>query len=174
MENIPLVSVSVVVGFITAYLFFKLTSRGDFQIKGAKGEEGEYKNQEKPEQKSTLKNQEEMKMVILVRTDINMGKGKAAAQCCHAVLAAYKRAVEKCPDVVRRWESLGQPKVTLKIDSENEMINLQRQARECGLVAEAIQDAGRTQLQPGTRTVCAIGPGPCKMIDLITGHLKLY
>ena len=33
---------------------------------------------------------EEMKMVLVVRQDLKMGKGKAAAQCCHATLAAYK------------------------------------------------------------------------------------
>ena len=47
-------------------------------------------------------------------------------------------------------------------------------ARSAGLVAESIRDAGRTQVAAGTRTVCAIGPAPAKLIDSITGHLKLY
>jgi PTH2 family peptidyl-tRNA hydrolase len=47
-------------------------------------------------------------------------------------------------------------------------------ARTAGLVAESIRDAGRTQIASGTRTVCAIGPAPSTLIDLITGHLKLY
>ena len=47
-------------------------------------------------------------------------------------------------------------------------------ARLAGLVAESIRDAGRTQVIAGTRTVCAIGPAPVKLIDTITGHLKLY
>jgi len=49
-----------------------------------------------------------------------------------------------------------------------------KRAREAGIVAESIKDAGRTQIMSGTRTVCAIGPAPAKLIDLITGHLKLY
>lgn len=114
------------------------------------------------------------KMVILVRTDLNMTKGKAAAQCCHACLAAYKRALHKSPTLVSSWESAGQPKVTLKTDSQQQLEELQKRAREAGLVAEAIRDAGKTQLVPGTKTVCAIGPGPAKLINLITGHLKLY
>ena len=29
-----------------------------------------------------------MKQVMVVRTDIKMGKGKIAAQCCHAAIGA--------------------------------------------------------------------------------------
>ncbi|KAJ3278726.1 Peptidyl-tRNA hydrolase protein 2, mitochondrial, partial [Rhizoclosmatium sp. JEL0117] len=39
----------------------------------------------------------EWKMVLLVRTDLDMGKGKAAAQCCHATLAAYRKIETKDP-----------------------------------------------------------------------------
>ena len=38
---------------------------------------------------------EPMKMVLVVRTDLDMGKGKIAAQCGHATLAAYKIAVKR-------------------------------------------------------------------------------
>jgi PTH2 family peptidyl-tRNA hydrolase len=114
------------------------------------------------------------KLVILVRTDLNMTKGKAAAQCCHAVLETYKQATRNYPEMVQRWEDLGQPKITLKVESDAELAELVGKARKAGLAAQAIRDAGRTQLIPGTRTVAAIGPGPAKMIDIITGHLKLY
>ena len=51
----------------------------------------------------------------MVRQDLKMGKGKAAAQCCHATLAAYKQARRKCPEVLRVWECTGQPKITVKV-----------------------------------------------------------
>ena len=35
----------------------------------------------------------EMKMVLVVRSDLKMGKGKIGAQCGHAVLGAYKKMV---------------------------------------------------------------------------------
>ena len=50
--------------------------------------------------------------------DLKMGKGKAAAQCCHATLAAYKQARRKCPEVLRVWECTGQPKITVKVRSQ--------------------------------------------------------
>lgn len=38
-------------------------------------------------------------------------------------------------------------------------LELQKQARKSGLVAQSIMDAGRTQIAAGSRTVLAIGPG---------------
>ncbi|KAI9348315.1 peptidyl-tRNA hydrolase 2 [Zopfochytrium polystomum] len=116
----------------------------------------------------------EWKMVLVVRTDLEMGKGKVAAQCCHATLAAYNKMRERDPASVKRWERWGQAKITLKCNSEEEMLDLQQKARSAGLVAQSIQDAGRTQIAAGSRTVLAIGPGPKNVIDGVTGHLKLY
>lgn len=42
---------------------------------------------------------EEHKLVLVVRTDLGMGKGKIAAQCGHASLACYKRALKYTPKV---------------------------------------------------------------------------
>lgn len=41
------------------------------------------------------------------------------------------------------------------------------------VVAEVIADAGRTQIEPGSHTVLAVGPAPLSVINEITGHLKL-
>ena len=61
------------------------------------------------------------KMVLLIRTDLNMGKGKIAAQCCHATLAAYKEALVKSAKFLKQWEQEGQAKVTLKVESEQDL-----------------------------------------------------
>jgi peptidyl-tRNA hydrolase len=65
--------------------------------------------------------------------------------------------------VVKQWEWAGQPKVTLKCNSEEEILDLQAQARKLGLAAQSICDAGRTQLDAGSRTVLGIGPGKCRL-----------
>ena len=43
-----------------------------------------------------------MKQVMIVRTDLKMGKGKIAAQCCHGSIGSYKKA---SPEKIRKWES---------------------------------------------------------------------
>ncbi|KAJ3078505.1 hypothetical protein HK102_004461, partial [Quaeritorhiza haematococci] len=98
------------------------------------------------------------KMVLVIRTDLEMTKGKVAAQCSHATLANYKAMMKTDPQTLAIWERNGQTKVTLKIKSEEEMLALQEKARKMGLCARSIQDAGRTQIAAGSRTVLAVGP----------------
>jgi peptidyl-tRNA hydrolase, PTH2 family len=62
--------------------------------------------------------------------------------------------------------------VALQVKSEDEMLTLQAQAFSLGLAARVIQDAGRTQIASGTRTVLGI-LGPKGVVDQVTGHLKL-
>lgn len=62
--------------------------------------------------------------------------------------------------MLKRWERLGQAKVALKIDSEDDMLMLQAQAISLGLCAQVIHDAGRTQIASGSATVLGIGPAP--------------
>lgn len=54
------------------------------------------------------------KMVLIVRNELKMGKGKVAAQCAHAAVAAYKQA-RRQPNVLKSWENCGQTKITLKV-----------------------------------------------------------
>jgi PTH2 family peptidyl-tRNA hydrolase len=60
-------------------------------------------------------------MVLVVRNDLKMGKGKAAAQCSHATLGCYKKAL-KSPRLLSYWEDNGQPKVVLKCEEEKELL----------------------------------------------------
>ena len=88
--------------------------------------------------------------------------GKIAAQCGHATLACYKAFLRSDPNhpLLKRWEHLGQAKVALKVDSEDEMLMLQATAVSLGLCAKVIHDAGRTQIASGSATVLGIGPAP--------------
>ncbi|KAM5179660.1 peptidyl-tRNA hydrolase 2, mitochondrial [Mantella aurantiaca] len=116
----------------------------------------------------------EFKMVLVVRNDLKMGKGKVAAQCSHAAVSAYKQLLKRNPELLKQWEYCGQPKVVLKAPDEEAFVELLSQAKQLGLTVSLIQDAGRTQIAPGSRTVLGVGPGPCDLVDKVTGHLKLY
>lgn len=116
----------------------------------------------------------EFKMVLVVRNDLKMGKGKVAAQCSHAAVSAYKQVQRRNPELLKQWEYCGQPKVVVKAPDEDALIDLLGHAKQVGLPVSLIQDAGRTQIAPGSRTVLGIGPGPADLIDRVTGDLKLY
>ncbi|OMH78650.1 Peptidyl-tRNA hydrolase 2, mitochondrial [Zancudomyces culisetae] len=76
--------------------------------------------------------------------------------------------------MLKAWELTGQAKVTLKVDSEEEMMEMYKKAKKLGLTAEYICDAGRTQIAAGSKTVLGVGPYTADVIDQVTGHLKLY
>lgn len=111
-----------------------------------------------------------MKQAIVVRTDLGMGTGKLAAQVAHASLKAYENAG---PDARRGWTDGGQKKVVLKASGEAELRDLADQARRERLPHALISDAGHTQLEPGTVTALAVGPGEENLVDRVTGDLKL-
>lgn len=116
----------------------------------------------------------EYKLVLVVRNDLKMGKGKAAAQCAHAAVLAYKQSIKCNLQALTYWESHGQPKVVLKVDDEESLISIEREAKRVGLTTSMIRDAGRTQIACGSKTVLGVGPGPKDLVDQVTGHLKLY
>ena len=110
-------------------------------------------------------------MVLVVRTDLGMGKGKIAAQVAHAAVAAALQ--EQGTAVFVAWSRAGQPKVVLKIAGETELTQLCARAHAAGLPVQVVRDAGRTQIVVGTMTCCAIGPAYSDDVDRVTASLAL-
>ena len=54
------------------------------------------------------------------------------------------------------------------------MLALKEAAAKAGVCFYLVEDAGRTQIQPGSKTVLALGPAPVSVLDDIASHLKLY
>lgn len=52
-------------------------------------------------------------------------------------------------------------------------MDVQQAAKANKFVTCLIRDAGRTQIEPNTKTVLAIGPAASSELDPITRHLKL-
>jgi len=112
-----------------------------------------------------------VKLAVVVRSDLGMGRGKIAAQVAHAAVAAVLANLGR--DDFPAWLRDGQPKVVLKVTSAGELEDVVRQARTVGLPVELVNDAGRTQVSPGTLTCCAIGPAGSQRIDAVTAGLPL-
>ncbi len=110
------------------------------------------------------------KQAIILRTDLGMGKGKLVAQGSHASVDAFLKAP---PAVRAAWQESGCEKICLKAGSEKELATLFQKAKNAGLPASIIADAGHTQVEAGSKTAVAIGPAKESEIDAITGELKL-
>ncbi|XP_017083357.1 probable peptidyl-tRNA hydrolase 2 [Drosophila eugracilis] len=113
------------------------------------------------------------KMVLVVRNDLKMGKGKIAAQCGHGAVGAYQRAVVRTPKLLRAWENCGCAKIAVRVESEAELMAIKKAAERQQLNTCLIRDAGRTQIEANSKTVLAVGPAAAADIDRVTGHLKL-
>ncbi|KAF7732746.1 hypothetical protein EC973_000017 [Apophysomyces ossiformis] len=176
------VAVAAVVSLITGILIGKQCTAPKSIAKTPRRKEEEQSSSEDDEEsdldelpmgKLDASKYQDFKMVLVVRTDLGMTKGKIAAQCGHATLACYKAIKKSDPNILREWERSGQAKVALKIDSEEKLLELQALALSLNLTAQSIRDAGRTQIAAGSRTVLGIGPGPVELINEVSGHLKL-
>ncbi len=110
------------------------------------------------------------KQVILARTDLQLPKGKLAAQAAHAAVDAVLKSDSTD---VKTWCKQGMPKIVLKVKDEKELIMYFQKAKDMGLTSSLITDAGRTVVEPGTKTCAAIGPANEEEIDKITKLLPL-
>ncbi|MFX0103915.1 MAG: peptidyl-tRNA hydrolase Pth2 [Candidatus Hodarchaeota archaeon] len=116
---------------------------------------------------------EEYKQVILIRSDLKMGTGKKCAQSCHASVSASDLVRIQNKSVWKNWKNSGQKKVVLKIQSMDQLKEIVLQLEFNKLLYFIVNDAGLTQLPPGTTTAVGIGPALSREIDRVTGSLKL-
>lgn len=112
-----------------------------------------------------------MKMAIVVRRDLRMGKGKLAVQIAHAAVEAYRRAQKRNPEKVKKWLAEGGKKVAVWVDDLEQLLALHQKVAISK--SPLIRDAGLTQLPPGTITCFAIGPDEDEKVDRYTRGLKL-
>lgn len=136
------------------------------------------------------------KQMIVMRRDLKMRKGKIAAQaghaCVTAVLAALAReqrlgqvqadesGVTLCESTqpatpLSEWFSRGVAKVCVYVDSEEELLAIDRKAKEAGILSALICDNGLTEFhgQP-TYTCLAFEPALPEKVDPLTGALPLF
>jgi peptidyl-tRNA hydrolase, PTH2 family len=137
----------------------------------------------------------DIKQVIVVRNDLKMRKGKLASQVAHASLACIlnklRGVVKNDPYLeekftactflfeeqeyiwLRETDDSKFTKIVLKVESEEELLEIYNKAKEKGLNCSLIKDAGNTFFKEPTYTTLGIGPDYSEILEEITGHLKL-
>ncbi len=115
----------------------------------------------------------EYKVVVVIRGDLELSKGKMAAQVGHAAVSLALEAKSRRNRWFGPWWQEGQRKVVVRGQDMEELVSLKEKAARRGLPTVLITDAGLTEVPPGTTTCLGIGPGPEALIDEVTGHLKL-
>lgn len=110
------------------------------------------------------------KCVILVREDLDISCGKLIAQCGHGIAQTIKGSNKQ---MIREWMRNGEKIVALKVSSFERMEALKKKANKQKIFAKIIYDAGQTEVEPNTPTVCVIGPDLEEHIHMVTGNLQL-
>jgi len=129
-------------------------------------------------------NKYEYKQVLILRKDLEMRKGKMIAQGAHASLKAILGSVNmgqgncdpalKIHPYIEGWLMDRFAKIAVYVDSEEELLDIYKQAVNAELPCSLIEDAGFTEFNGvPTYTAVAVGPGPIDLIDTITKELKL-
>lgn len=118
------------------------------------------------------------KQVVIMRTDLNMRKGKMVAQGCHAAVLATLNMLSadlgEGNEEVNEWLGSGKTCICVGIESGARLLEIAEQARAAGIHVTLITDAGHTEFGGvPTLTCAAIGPASIDEIDKITGGLKL-
>ena len=116
---------------------------------------------------------DEYKMVIVVRADLKMSKGKTAAQVAHAAVNCALAAKKKDPKALDMWMLNAYPKIVLKVQTEAELFEIKAVADAQNIINSVIADAGRTEIAPGSITCLGLGPDEGSKIDKVTGGLSM-
>jgi len=137
-----------------------------------------------------------IKQVIVVRKDLNMRKGKIAVQACHGSLGVILDMLKRNPITYSNGHGVkrglyfpeivdeGTPlyewlegkftKITLYVNSEEEIFDLEKKCKLADIACAVITDSGLTEFHGVPTVTCvAIGPYWSEKIDEITGDLPL-
>lgn len=117
------------------------------------------------------------KMVIVMRKDLNMTKGKYVAQGSHAslgvVLDIQRNENQKHKEVLNKWLSESFVKVCVLVKSRDELHDIHKKAVEQGDAVKLITDKGLTMFDGQKTDTCLAILGYREDVDKLTGHLRL-
>jgi PTH2 family peptidyl-tRNA hydrolase len=136
--------------------------------------------------------EKEAKQIIVIRKDLNMRKGKMISQGAHASMAVFFNLIKSQNGVKQNDETSFSysfssdskaifnfinyrfKKITVYVNSLDEMLELEKKAKDAKLLSALITDAGLTEFNGvPTITALAIGPAFNEELDPITKDLPL-
>ena len=115
----------------------------------------------------------EHKMALVLRGELRLTAGKAAVQAAHAAVMLVQLQERHPSRAFSEWLREGQKKIALLVPTLAELEELERKARARGIPTVWVEDAGFTEVPPGTRTCLGLGPALSSELDPITGALDL-
>jgi peptidyl-tRNA hydrolase, PTH2 family len=113
------------------------------------------------------------KMVVVVRKELRLTAGKAAVQVAHAAVLLTRAAERRDPHSLEAWLEEGQMKIALAAPTLADLEALERAARARKIPTVWVEDAGFTEVPPGTKTCLGLGPALATDLDAVTGQLGL-
>lgn len=132
-----------------------------------------------------------IKQVIVMRTTYpieggskKLRRGKEIAQACHASISFLTNRLKKISNniyqielssIEEQWVKGIFTKICLKVETEEQLLEIEKKAKEKGLICHLITDRGLTEFNNvPTNTCLSIGPDLAEKIDEVTGNLELY
>ena len=73
------------------------------------------------------------KQIIVMRSDLNMRKGKCISQACHASMSFLTKRLqsnEPLTEVQKEWLENSFTKICVKVESEQELLDIEKRAIE--------------------------------------------
>lgn len=116
---------------------------------------------------------DEIRQAIIIRSDLEMSRGKLVAQGSHASLMSYFEANRADPSIAKQWIASGEKKIVLKVSDEEALVKLYNAFRFRGVPCALVTDAGLTEVPPGSKTALGVGPWQGSKIGEFTSGLKL-
>lgn len=107
------------------------------------------------------------KLVLLVRTDLQLGQNKVTLYSCQAALGWFKKMYLKHYAKLMVWEEGGAGKVVYVASTDAELAAVRARAKEANLTVMVVVDKG----PPEGRAVLAIGPVPTASVAALVGGL---
>jgi PTH2 family peptidyl-tRNA hydrolase len=128
-----------------------------------------------------------LKQVIAMRTDLNMRKGKMAAQATHVEKVMFLQRMNTSRELAGRvamvidlsldeyaWLQTTHTTIVVGVSSEEELHSLMEKAVEMSIKIAPVEDLGTTEFHGRkTLTCCGFGPDQESVLDPLTRGLKL-